>query len=150
MDAVARCAVDRANIAGRRFGRVVGKQALDSITGIWTQEENGAPSPYVCHLHDPDGRPFSSGGAPLRIDADQKFLAGGPADPSELERPATTGWQSTRSCRLPEQGAPCRQCHPGQGRDNDREHSDRDEQTLQHDFLLLTGWPYIRSGAAVP
>ncbi len=41
-------------VISRGLGRCPGQQALNSITGIGTREENGAPNPWVCHLHASD------------------------------------------------------------------------------------------------
>ena len=61
VDAVTAGAGDRVQIVSQRLGRPIGKQSLDAITGGWTREDNGAPSPSVCHLHNPD-EITSSGG----------------------------------------------------------------------------------------
>jgi len=54
MHAVTRRAGDRMQVISRGLGRCPGQQALNSITGIGTREENGAPNPWVCHLHASD------------------------------------------------------------------------------------------------
>ncbi|MEZ0099775.1 hypothetical protein ABIF25_003357 [Bradyrhizobium elkanii] len=60
VDAVTGGAGDRVQIVSQRLGRLTGKQSLDAITGGWTREDNRAPSPSVCHLHNPDGTTSSS------------------------------------------------------------------------------------------
>lgn len=73
MDTVARGAGNWVEIARGRIGRAVGKQALNPIAGVWAREDNGAPNPFVCHLHGLDERTSSNSGALLRIDAGQNF-----------------------------------------------------------------------------